>query len=109
MVDISLILNPITLFLAATLVAILLYLWGRALAPAPNPTGHKLEMYTGGEAPKEQEMQPSYRFFHIALFFTLLHVAVIVLVTAPGGTPALLAMTYLGVLCIAVAALIWRK
>lgn len=108
MADLPLLTNPVTLFLVALGIALLLYLWGGVLAPRPQPTGHKQEMYTGGEAPREQTVQPSYGFYHIALFFTLLHVAVLVVVTAPSGPGAWAALVYLGVIAIAVAALIWR-
>lgn len=108
MVDTVLLFNPITLFLAALFVGLLLYAWGGVLAPKPRPYGHKQEMYTGGEAPKVQEVRPSYRFYEIALFFTLLHVAALVLVTAPGGATAWVAFLYLGILVLAVLALIWR-
>jgi len=108
MVDASLIFNPITIFLASLFVVYLLYLWGRSLAPPPTPYGHKQEMYTGGEAAKEQEVRPGYQFFHIALFFTVLHVAALVLVTAHTGASALLIAIYLGVVSLAIAALIWR-
>lgn len=79
------------------------------MAPPSQPGRHKLEMYTGGEAPKEQEIRPSYRFYHLALFFTLLHVAILVLVTVPSGPAAWLAFLYLGIISLAVAALIWRR
>ena len=106
MVDELLIFNPVTVFLVALSAAFLLWLWGRALAPPPTPSGHKLEMYTGGEAPKKQTVRPGYEFFHIALFFTVFHVAALVLVTAPGGVAAWLALIYLGLLGIAVVALL---
>jgi NADH:ubiquinone oxidoreductase subunit 3 (subunit A) len=105
---IDLFVNPVTLFLGALLVAGLLYLWGRSMAPPSQPGGYKQQMYTGGEAPKEQEIRPSYRFYHIALFFTILHVALLVLVTVPSGPAAWLALTYLGIISLAVAALVWR-
>ncbi len=108
MADDFLIFNPITIFLVTLLAAVLLYLWGRALAPPLTPEGHKLEMYTGGEAPVVQEMRPSYQFFHIALFFTVLHVAALILVTAHTGASGLLIAIYLGVVSIAIAALVWR-
>lgn len=104
----SFLINPLTLFLAALGLGLLLYLWGTAMAPPSHPEGHKLEMYTGGEAPTPQEVRPSYRFYHIALFFTVLHVAVLVLVTAPSGISAWLALAYLGTISLAIAALIWR-
>ncbi len=109
MVDtLALIFNPITLFFASLLVVAILWLWGRSMAPPPTPYGHKQEMYTGGEPVKDQEVRPGYQFFHVALFFTVLHVAALVLVTAHTGAPVLLIAIYLGVVCLAIAALIWR-
>lgn len=108
MADLSFLATPVTLFLVGLGIAFLLYLWGGVLAPRSQLTGHKGEMYTGGEAPKEQQVQPSYGFYHIALFFTLLHVAVLVMVTAPSGPGAWIALLYLSIISIAVAALIWR-
>lgn len=108
MVDASLAFTPITVFLVALLAAAILYRWGRALAPPPTPVGHKMEMYTGGEAPKAQEVRPSYGFFHVALFYTVLHVAALILVTAPGGVSGFLVAVYFGAIALAVAALSWR-
>jgi NADH:ubiquinone oxidoreductase subunit 3 (subunit A) len=107
-VDVALIFNPITLFFASLLVVVILYLWGRSMAPPPTPYGYKQDMYTGGEPVKVQEVRPGYQFFHIALFFTVLHVAALVLVTVHTGTPVLLIAIYLGVVVLAVAALVWR-
>lgn len=107
-VDFWLLFNPFVIFLVALAVALLLYWWGGVLAPPLQPYGHKLDMYTGGEPPKRQNMRPSYDFFHIALFFTVLHVAAVVLVTAPTGVGSWLALIYLGILSLAVAALVWR-
>jgi len=100
--------NPATIFLATLAVAALLYLWGRAMAPKPTPAPHKREMYTGGEPPKPQEFRPSYAFFHVAFFFTVLHVAALVLVTAFSGASGLLIAIYFGVIALAIAALSWR-
>jgi NADH:ubiquinone oxidoreductase subunit 3 (subunit A) len=108
MTDTWLLFSPFAIFIVALAAAILLYWWGGLLAPPLQPYGHKLEMYTGGEAPRSQEIRPSYSFFHIALFFTVLHVAAVVLVTAPLGSGSLIALIYLAILSIAVAALAWR-
>ncbi|HKZ63351.1 MAG TPA: NADH-quinone oxidoreductase subunit A [Thermoplasmata archaeon] len=101
-------LAPFIVFAAALAVAGILYLWGRSLAPPASPGGHKQEMYTGGEAPRETDARPSYEFYHAALFFTVLHVAALFLVTAAGGPAAALALLYLGVLAVALAALVGR-
>ncbi len=104
----DILLAPFVVFASALAVAGLLYLWGRALAPPRAPGGHKQEMYTGGEAPRGGNVTPSYAFFHAALFFTVLHVAALFLVTAVGGPSVLLALLYLGVLAVALAALVRR-
>ena len=100
--------NPGTIFLVTLAVAGLLYLWGRAMAPKATPAPHKREMYTGGEAPKPQEIRPSYAFFHVAFFFTVLHVAALILVTAISGASGLLIAIYFGAVALAIAALSWR-
>lgn len=96
------------LFGAGLVVATLLYAWGRSLAPPGTLATHKREMYTGGEAPRAQEVRPSYEFYQVALFFTILHVAALVLVTAPGGDAVWLALLYLGLIGLALVALFRR-
>ena len=103
-----LVFNPLTIFLVGLAAALLLFRWGRVLSPPPTPTGHKMEMYTGGEAPKPQELRPGYDFFHVALFYTVLHVAALILVTAPLGASGYLVAVDFGAMALAVAALIWR-
>jgi hypothetical protein len=66
-------------------------------------------MYVGGEAPPAGQNLPSYHLYHVAVFFTLLHVAVLVLATAPSGPGAWAALLYLGILSLAVVALVWRQ
>ena len=104
--DLVALFNPFVIFGVALLVGLLLFAWGRTLAPPFHPEGHKREMYTGGEAPKKQTVRPGYEFFHIALFFTVFHVAALVLVTAPGAEASWLALAYLGLLALAVYALL---
>jgi NADH:ubiquinone oxidoreductase subunit 3 (subunit A) len=101
-------LSPFVVFASALAVVGILYLWGRALAPPAAPGGHKRESYTGGEAPRGSDVRPSYEFFHTALFFTVLHVAALFVVTAVGGPSVMLALLYLGVVAFAVAALVRR-
>jgi len=105
---VDLLLTPFVVFAVALAIAGILYLWGRALAPPAAPGGHKQEMYTGGEAPRGGDVRPSYAFFHTALFFTVLHVAALFVVTAVGGPSVLLALLYLGILAVALAALVRR-
>ena len=39
--------------------------------------------YIGGEVATAQVWQPGYQFFYVALFFTVVHVAALVLATSP--------------------------
>jgi len=107
MAALELLATPLVLFLASLAFALLLYLWGGVLAPRRRPGGAKEEMYTGGERPPKQPVRPSYQFYHVALFFTLLHLAAIVLATSTGGV-AWVALAYLGTIAVALAALTWR-
>ena len=87
--------------LLAPLVTFLLYLAlgglllgvGRALAGQARPTPLKTGVYASGEAPDRSHAAPGYaRFFPIALFFAIVHLAV--LVVGSGG-PSLMVGVYL--------------
>jgi NADH:ubiquinone oxidoreductase subunit 3 (subunit A) len=100
--------SPLVVFALALGAGYLLYAWSRTFAPAPPPTGEKTMPYVGGEPYKAQKLQPSYQFFHVALFFTLLHVAALVLETAPRGFLPWTALAYLGIVAAAVLVLRWQ-
>lgn len=85
----------------------LLYLWSSRTAPRFSATGLKAKAYTGGERIPGEAYRPGYAFFHVALFFTLLHVAAVVVATAPGDIVPWAAVVYLGVVALAVAVLRW--
>ena len=108
MAALDLLASPIVWFAAMIAVGWLLYAWASRVAPPFQPEGSKTKSFTGGEAIPGAAYQPGYQFFHVALFFTVLHVAALVLVTAHTGTSALLIAIYLGVVSLAVAALVWR-
>jgi hypothetical protein len=65
--------------------------------------------YVGGEPAVAQIYQPSYQFFYVALFFTLVHVAGIVLATAPPGAPLWATIGYLALMALGVAVLRWEQ
>jgi hypothetical protein len=48
-------------------------------------------------------------FFYIALFFTIMHVSVLVVATVPSSALALLAVPYLLMISLSVAALVTRN
>ena len=101
----ALLASPFILFAAMVGVGWLLYLWSARVAPPFRPTGGKAKAYTGGEDLPGQAYQPGYQFFHVALFFTLMHVAAIVVATAPGGVVPWAAFVYLGLVALAVVVL----
>jgi NADH:ubiquinone oxidoreductase subunit 3 (subunit A) len=77
-----------TLVLLTPPVAFLIYLGlvaalagaGRVLAGPARPTAMKTSTYASGEAPPERAAAPGYRpFFVVALFFTILHLGVLML------------------------------
>lgn len=96
--------SPIVWFPAMLLAGTLLYLWAARVAPPFRPTGMKAKAFTGGEDEPGRAYRPGYQFFHAALFFTLLHVAAIVIATVPGGALPWAALLYLAVvgMCVVV-------
>ena len=77
--------------------AYLYYLWARTIAPRPADIGDKRMPYVGGEAWEAQAYQPSYQFFYVAIFFTLAHVAALVISTAPPSASLFATVGYLAI------------
>jgi NADH:ubiquinone oxidoreductase subunit 3 (subunit A) len=101
--------SPFVIFGVAIAIGYLLYFWSRTIAPAPTGGGDKRMPYVGGEPAVAQAFQPGYQFFYVALFFTLVHVAALVLATAPPHVLPWAAVGYLGVVAIAVMILRWEQ
>jgi NADH:ubiquinone oxidoreductase subunit 3 (subunit A) len=109
MKKIDLLLSPPVVFLLMLGAAALLYALGRAMGPKLNKAGGKLTTYACGEDIPGTKVQFGYRlFFFIALFFTIMHVAALVVATAPAGKVLLLAIFYLVVIFLAIMALVTR-
>jgi NADH-quinone oxidoreductase subunit A len=107
--QIDALLSPPVAFLLMLGAAGLLYLAGRAMGPKLNKAGGKLTTYACGEDIPGTKVQFGYRlFFFIALFFTIMHVAALVIATAPAGKVLLLAVFYLVVIFLAIMALVTR-
>lgn len=108
--DLAFLLAPPVAFLVFLLVALGVYALGSKMAPKLNRTGGKLTTYACGENLPGMKVQFGYRiFFYIALFFTIMHVAALVIATMPAGKLAFFAIFYLLMIFIAVLALITRS
>jgi NADH:ubiquinone oxidoreductase subunit 3 (subunit A) len=78
--NLSLILTPPAALLIYVLLVAGLAAGGRYLAGAPKATPLKTNTYSSGEAPPQTAAAPGYRpFFVVALFFTILHLGVLML------------------------------
>jgi NADH:ubiquinone oxidoreductase subunit 3 (subunit A) len=102
--------SPFVIFGVAIAIGYVMYFWSRTIAPRPVGAGGDKHMpYVGGEPAVAQAFQPGYQFFYVALFFTLVHVAALVLATAPPGVLPWAAVGYLGVVAAAVMILRWEQ
>lgn len=105
--DLSLFASPLVLFLVFLLFGWgVLYPLGRRMAGAPMPEVGKDEPYACGEEYQAERFQFGYaKFFIAALFFTVMHVAIMTIATVPSGANAWKAMGYLAVIAISVSIL----
>jgi len=110
MKGLNFLLSPPVAFVLILAVSSLLYLLGKRIAPKLTNTGGKLTSYACGEDMPGTKIQFGYRlFFFVALFFTIMHVAALVIATAPAGKIALFAILYLAVVFLSILALITRS
>jgi len=110
MSGIEILLSPPVAFVLILAVSVLLYLLGKRMAPKPTKSGGKLTSYACGEDIPGSKIQFGYRlFFFVALFFTIMHVAALVIATVPAGKIALFAVLYLTVVFLSILALITRS
>ena len=105
----DLVFSPFVLYGIAMAIGLLVYLWARGIAPAPPDRGDKRMPYVGGEAWEAQSYQPSYGFFYVAIFFTLAHVAALVIATAPPSASLYATIGYLVIIAVAVMVLRWEQ
>ena len=101
--------SPFVIFGIAIAIGYLMYFWSRSVAPVSPDTVNKTMPYVGGEPMEAQSFQPGYQFFYVALFFTIVHVAALVLATAPSHTRPWAAIGYLGIVAVAVMMLRWEQ
>jgi len=109
MTPVEILASPFVIFAIALTVGYLIYRWSRAIAPHPIPTGDKTMPYVGGEPAVAQAYTPGYQFYYVALFFTLVHVAALVLATAPAAAPLWATIGYLAIIAVAVMVLRWEQ
>jgi len=105
----DLVASPVAIMAAALVIGYLMYRWSRALAPTSVPSVNKSMPYVGGEVARAQVWQPGYQFFYVALFFTVVHVAALVLATAPPDAPLWGPLGYLVIMAVAVTVLRWEQ
>ncbi len=101
--------SPVVIMVFALCIGFLLYSWSRTIAPAFTPSVNKTMPYVGGEIAQAQAWQPGYQFFYVALFFTVVHVAALVLATAPPDAPLWGPLGYLAIMAIAIMILRWEQ
>ena len=102
----QILLSPPIAFLIFLVIGYLVYRLSKALGPKPTVEGGKLSAYACGEDIPDKKVQHSYHLFHFAFFFTILHVAALVIATVPGGSIALVGIIYLVIALIAVVVLL---
>jgi len=91
---------PLVTFLIMLVLVSILYLFAGGLGPKFKPAPYKLESYACGEEHPHGQKQQSYDFFHVAFFFTILHVGALILATAPSGSAVYLAVILIGVMAL---------
>jgi hypothetical protein len=106
---IDFLISPPIAFLAFLAIGFLIYFLGGRMAPKLKRVGGKLATYACGEDLPGVKLQFGYRlFFFIALFFTMMHVAALVIATIPGGKIVFLAIFYLLMIFLSIMALVTR-
>ncbi len=107
--NIDILLSPPVAFVLFLAAAVLLAFVGRRMAPKLSRVGGKLRSYACGEDIPGAKIQFGYRlFFFVALFFTIMHVAALVIATVPAGKIVLFAVLYLAVIFLSILALVTR-
>jgi NADH-quinone oxidoreductase subunit A len=110
MKGIDLLISPPVAFVLYLFVVFLVYLLGKRMAPKLKKVGGKLTTYACGEDIPGVKVQFGYRlFFFIALFFTIMHVAALMIATVPSGKIVIFAVLYLAVIFLSIMALVTRS
>jgi hypothetical protein len=107
----DILITPLSGFVIFSFVSYAIFKFGGRLAPKLKDQGAKLSQYACGEDFPARKFQVGYRrFFHAALFFTMMHVAALVIATLPGGSLsyALLGIFYLLMISLSIMTLILK-
>ncbi|MDD5528404.1 MAG: hypothetical protein PHX21_00060 [bacterium] len=108
--NINILLSPAVAFVIFLAIFYIFYFIIGTLAPKTKKIGGKLSTYACGEDIQGYKVQFGYKlFFFIAIFFTIMHVATLVVATVPSGRIALFGLLYLGMIFLSVLALIIRR
>jgi NADH-quinone oxidoreductase subunit A len=100
---------PVLTFGLALLVVWFIYWVGGKMAAMPlREAKYKLKAYACGEDFPGGKVEQSYGMFHVAFIFTVLHVGVLVVATAPAGEMAWLAVITVILVGASALALIFR-
>ena len=104
--DLSIILSPPVAFLVCLVISIGIYGAGYLVEEKAKPNPGKYQPYACGEEYYAEKYEFGYRKFYIAaIFFTMMHVAVLTVATMPGGTGAYRALIYLAVIAASISCL----
>jgi NADH-quinone oxidoreductase subunit A len=92
---------PVAFFILTVVVAFELWSF-RAITIKGKETAGKRKPYACGEDITQHRAQPDYsQFFSIAFFFTIMHVVVMIIATAPAGSIQASGMAVVFTLCAA--------
>jgi len=104
--NVDILLSPPLAFAIGLAIAYLVYLFGRLVGARPQPSAGKLEPYACGENFEAEKFAFGYRrFFIAAIFFTVMHVAVLTIATVPAGAYAFRALGYLVIIAASISIL----
>ncbi|MFA5771374.1 MAG: hypothetical protein WC974_01400 [Thermoplasmata archaeon] len=104
----DIIVSPLLVFIIFLLIAYAIYRFGGLLSPKTKTVGGKLKAYACGEDIPGKFVQPTYQLFHVAFFFTILHVSALVVATVPNGNLAVIGVAYLLMLLVSIYVLMRR-
>jgi NADH:ubiquinone oxidoreductase subunit 3 (subunit A) len=104
--NLSVLLSPPVAFLICLLFSAAIYGIGCLVEEKGTPVAGKYEPYACGEEYKAEKTAFGYRQFYVAaIFFTIMHVAVLTIATVPGGASAYRALIYLAVIAASITCL----